>query len=296
MNPDIWINGRLVPWDEACIHPLCFSMQRGATLFESIDCQEAANSRAVVFRLRDHIFRFENSARIIGMTLPYGTDALCKAVTDTVAASGLKHVVIRPLAFWNEPLLGVHPETSPVTVLVGIGPGQPPRDRMTVTVASLRKIDAASMPVKAKVSANYIGPMMAKQEAVARGFDDAVVLDRDGFLAEGTTFNVFIVEGGRLVTAPDDAILPGITRDSIARIADHLGVPVVRERFAVDRLHRADEVILCSSGRGVTPIVRVDDTVIGTGGAGPVTARFRDLYRRIITGREPVFESWLTYV
>lgn len=296
MNPDIWINGRLVPWDEACIHPLSFSMQRGSTPFESIDCQKAANGRAAIFRLRDHILRFENSARIIGMTLPYDTDALCKAVTDTVAASGMKHVVIRPLAFWDAPLMGVDPETSPVTVLVGIGPGQPPHDSMTVTVASLRKIEATSMPVKAKVSANYIGPMMAKREAMARGFDDAVVLDRDGFVAEGTTFNVFIVEGGRLVTAPDDAILPGITRDSIARIADHLGVPVVRERFTVDRLHGADEVILCSSHRGVTPIARVDDTVIGNGGAGPITTRFRDLYRRIITGREPAFESWLTYV
>lgn len=296
MKPDIWINGAFVPWDKASIHPLCHSLQRGATLFESIDCKQASNGKAAIFRLRDHMIRFENSADIIGMKLPYDLDALVGAVVDTVARSGLTGCTIRPLALYADVVMEVYPGDKPVTVIVGLGDASVLSKPLAVKVGTIRKIDQLSMPVKAKVSANYIGPMMAKTEAVREGFDDTIILDREGYVAEGSTSNIFIVENGALITAPEDSILPGITRDTIFAVADSTGVKTRFDRFKPERLRNADEVILSSSGKGVAPIVRVDDTVIGDGVPGPVAKKLGDFYMDVVTGNVPEFEHWLTYV
>jgi branched-chain amino acid aminotransferase len=152
------------------------------------------------------------------------------------------------------------------------------------------------MPVKAKVSGNYIAPLLAKAAAVRAGFNDAVFLDSAGFVAEGTTANIFIVEKGRLLTAPSDTILLGVTRDSLMRLAGTLGIECVEEKFGPDRLKAADEVILCSSGNEVKPIVQVEDRVIGGGVEGPVTARLKSFYGDVIIGKVKEFEHWLTYV
>jgi branched-chain amino acid aminotransferase len=296
MKPDIWINGQFVPWDQASIHPLCHSLQRGATLFESLDCKEAVNGKAAIFRLKDHIRRFEISAEIVGMPLPYDTAAIEKAVIDTVARSGLKDCAIRPLAFYADPLLDLLPGEAPVTLLIGLGEFHlaPPMIRMTIS--RRRKIDSSCMPVKAKVSGNYITPMLAKAEALKAGYNDSIFLDRDGNVAEATTANIFIVEKGKLVTSTDDTVLLGVTRDSILVIAKKLGIPTSLEKFGADRLLVADEVILCSSGNEVKPIIQIDDRIIGNGGMGPVTARLKTFYSDVIVGKVPEFEHWLTYV
>ena len=296
MKPDLWINGQFTPWDNASVHPLCHSLQRGSTLFESIDCKQAADGRPAIFRLIDHIIRLENSAQIVGMKLPYSVDEICDATAATVARSGLKSCTIRPLAFYADPVFDVYPGDIPVTVVIGIGFSHPSPDQLNVKIAGMRKIDSLSMPLKAKVSGNYIGPMIAKTDAIRSGFDDALILDHEGFVAEGTTANIFIVENGSLVTAPDDVILPGITRDTVTVIADHIGIPVVRDTFTPDRLFAAEEVILCSSGKKVVPIVRVDERVIGDGSAGPITRKLRAFYHDVITGLVPEFVRWLTYV
>jgi branched-chain amino acid aminotransferase len=296
MKPDIWINGQFVPWDQASIHPLCHSLQRGATLFESLDCKEAVNGKAAIFRLKQHIRRFEISAEIIGMPLPYNADAIEKAVIDTVARSGLKDCAIRPLAFYAEPLLDLLPGETPVTLLIGLGEFHlaPPMIRMTIS--RRRKIDSSCMPVKAKVSGNYITPMLAKAEALKAGYHDSIFLDHDGNVAEATTANIFIVEKGKLVTSTDDTVLLGVTRDSILVIAKKLGIPTSLEKFGADRLLDADEVILCSSGNEVKPIIQIDERIIGNGGMGPVTARLKAFYSDVIVGKVPEFEHWLTYV
>ncbi len=296
MKPDLWINGAFVPWDKACVHPLCHSLQRGATLFESIDCKEASNGKAAIFRLRDHMVRFEHSADIVGMKLPYDLDALVGAVVDTVSRSGLTDCTIRPLALFADVVMEVYPGDKPVSVVIGLGDASILSKPLTVKVSAIRKIDQLSMPVKAKVSANYIGPMMAKTEAVRAGFDDTIILDREGYVAEGSTSNIFIVEDGTLITAPEDSILPGITRDTIFTIADSVGVETRFERFTPERMRSADEVILSSSGKGVAPVIRVDDTVIGDGLLGPVAKKLGDFYTDVVTGNVPEFEHWLTYV
>jgi len=296
MKPDLWINGTFVPWDEAGVHPLCHSLQRGSTLFESIDCNEAANGRPAIFRLREHIARLGNSAAIVGMELPYTGDEIERAVVDTVARSGMKRCIIRPLALYADVVMEVYPGPIPVSVVIGLGDAVPHPDSIRITISRLRKIDGMCMPYKAKVSGNYIGPMIAKAEAVRKGFDDTIILDREGNVAEGSTSNIFIVESGRLVTAPENAILPGITRDSIIVIAGSLGIDVVQEPFDGGRLKRADEVILCSSGKGVAPVVQVDDTAIGDGVPGEITRKLRDRYDAAAAGRIPELEYWLTYV
>ncbi len=296
MKPDIWINGQFVPWDEARIHPFCHSLQRGSTLFESIDCNETFDGRTAIFRLDDHIRRFEISSEIVGMPLPYDTASIRQAIIDTVAHGGLKNCTIRPLALQPDPILDLYPGDAPVTMLIGLGEMHVSSSGYRVKISPWRKIDSSCMPVKAKVSGNYITSLLAKSEAIREGYNDAILLDSDGFVAEATTANVFIVEKGQLVTAPENAILLGITRDSIMHLSGELGIGFVRDKFGPERLMDADEVILCSSGNEVKPITRVGDRVIGDGSAGPVTRRLAEFYSDVIIGKVKKFENWLTYV
>jgi len=290
------MDGRFVPWDEASIHPLCHSLQRGATLFESIDCNETVDGYAAIFRLPEHIRRFEISAEIIGMKLPYTPEEISRAIVETVARSGLKNCTIRPLAIYADPILDLYPADAKVSMIIGLGTFHASAGTLRLQVSRWRKIDSSSMPVKAKVSGNYITAMLAKGEALAGGFNDAILLDREGYVAEATTANIFIVERGRLITAPDDTVLLGVTRDSIMALSKALGIEFVQEKFGPDRLLAADEVILCSSGNEVKPVVRVNDRVIGNGSAGPVTERLRAYYADVIVGKVPAFAQWLTRV
>jgi branched-chain amino acid aminotransferase len=296
MSPDIWIDGEFLPWDKVSVHPFCHSLQRGATLFESIDCLEAGNGRAAIFRLKEHILRFLNSSEIIGIPLKYSADELFRAVVDTVARSGLKACTIRPLAYYSDPVFDIYPGTSKVSVAIGLGERRPHKDSLIMNISGLKKIDSRSMPIKAKVSGNYIAPMMAKSDAVRDGFDDTIILDHDGYVAEGATSNIFIVENGGLVTAPGEKILQGITRDTIIDLSKKLDIRSSLELFLPERLKKADEVFMCSSGMGVVPVTRVDDTEINGGLPGTVTSRLRTYYRDITTGKIPEFESWLTYI
>jgi len=296
MKPDIWIDGVFYSWDKACIHPLCHSLQRGSTVFESIDCKEAVNGRPAIFRLQDHMKRFETSASIIDMPLDYNLEQMCDAVVDTVRRSGMKACTIRPLAIYADPVMQVYPGKSKVSFIIGLFDAPPEPHHHKVNIGKLRKIDGSCMPVKAKVSANYIGPMIAKKEALDGGYDDTILLDRDGFVAEAASANIFMVEKGILYTAPGDTVLLGVTRDTIAVLAAKLGIELRMERFSPERLKNADEVILSSTGNEVSAIIKVDDTIIGNGEQGPVTKNLADLYREIVIGRNSEFQHWLTYV
>ncbi|MFC1650483.1 aminotransferase class IV [Candidatus Latescibacterota bacterium] len=296
MSPDIWIDGEFLPWDKVSVHPFCHSLQRGATLFESIDCMEAQNGHAAIFRLNEHILRFRNSSDIIGIPLNYSVGELTRAVTETVARSGLKGCTIRPLAYYSDPVFDIYPGNSKVSVAIGLGERRPHKDSITMNISSLLKIDCRSMPIKAKVSGNYIAPMIAKSDAVRDGFDDTIILDHDGYVAEGATSNIFIVENGGLLTAPGEKILQGITRDTIMDLSKKLNLQITREFFLPERLKSADEVFMCSSGMGVTPVIRVDDTEINEGIPGEITKRLRAYYLEVTTGRVPEFENWLTYI
>ncbi|MFC1490522.1 aminotransferase class IV [Candidatus Latescibacterota bacterium] len=296
MNPDIWIDGEFQPWDKVSVHPFCHSLQRGATLFESIDCIEAKNGHGAIFRLNEHILRFFNSSKIIGIPLNYSVEELTRAVIETVARSGLKGCTIRPLAYYSDPIFDIYPGNSKVSVAIGLGERRPHKKSLTMNISSLLKIDCRSMPIKAKVSGNYIAPMIAKSNAIRDGFDDTIILDHDGYVAEGATSNIFIVENGGLVTAPGERILEGITRNTIMDLSKELDLQITGELFRPERLKSADEVFMCSSGMGVVPITRVDDSEINGGIPGAVSQRLRSYYLEVTTGRIPKFENWLTYI
>ncbi|MFC1538682.1 aminotransferase class IV [Candidatus Latescibacterota bacterium] len=296
MTPDIWLDGEFMLWNSVCVHPFCHSLQRGATLFESIDCVEAANGHAAIFRLKEHILRLRNSSEIIRIPLNYTVEELTNAVIETVARSGLKACTIRPLAYYSDPVFDIYPGNSKVSVAIGLGERRPHKDSITMKISRLLKIDSLSMPIKAKVSGNYIAPMLAKSDAIQNGFDDTIILDHDGYVAEGATSNIFIVENGGLVTAPEENILQGITRDTVMELSQKLALNIICELFLPERLKQADEVFMCSSGMGVVPVTRVDDCIINDGKPGPVTKRLRSYYLEVSTGRVPKFENWLTYV
>jgi len=295
MNPDIWINGEFVPWDKAAIHPLCHSMQRGATVFDSVDCRETSDGRAAIFRLADHMKRFIRSAEIISMTIPYNLEELTDAVVATVAKSGMKTCIIRPLAYYADVIMQVYPGKLTPTVLIGLGAPHSSPETFSVTVGRMQKINCTSMPAKAKVSGNYIGPMIAKSEAVAAGFNDAIILDNEGNVAEGATSNIFIVENGKLITAPEGGILPGITRDTVMSIAAENDIDIIGEKFTPERMKAADEAFLCSSNSMIKPIVRVDEAMIADGTPGAITMKMNASYKDIIEGRSTTFQHWLTY-
>ena len=297
MNPDIWMDGAFVAWDNACIHPLGHSMQRGATLFESIDCLEGVNHRPVIFRLADHMTRFLNSAQIVGMPLGYSREELMRAAIETVARSGMKSCTIRPIAFYPDPEFDIYPGAAPrVSVVIGIAKKKPPKEHLRLTISGFRKIDSASMPVKAKVSGNYISPLMAKTEAIRAGFDDTILLDREGFVAEGTTANIFMIANGTIMTSPGDKILMGITRSTIMTLCKRAGLPFEETFFPPEQLKAADQVFESSSGIGVLPVIQIDDRIIGNGAPGPETVRLRTLYREVVTGAAPDRDGWLTIV
>ena len=296
MKPDIWMDGEFVPWDKAFIHPLSHSLQRGATLFESIDCVEAANGHAAVLRLSDHLIRFEDSSRLTVIPLPYNVEELEKAVIATVARSGMHECTIRPLAFYTNIVFDIYPGDSKVSVVIGLGERHEYIDSIKMKISRMRKIDNASMPIKAKVSGNYISPMIAKSEAIKEGFDDAIILDSDGFVAEGSTSNIFIVENGMCITSPDSKIMEGITRNTVMILSEKLGINIIKEQFSPERLTSAGEVFMCSSGMGVTPVTQVDNMKIGSGKPGKITMRLRSHYIDVTTGKVPEFSNWLTYI
>ena len=230
------------------------------------------------------------------MPLKYSLEELMDAVVRTVSKSGLKICTIRPLAFYSDPVFDVYPGDAKVSVVIGISEKCPKKEFIRMKISSLRKIDSLSMPIKAKVSGNYIASVIAKTEAVNAGYDDAILLDRDGFVAEGATSNIFMVENGNFYTAPGEKILQGITRDTIFNVSKKLGLRLIEEQFDSERLKASEEVFMCSSGMGVMPVIEVDDTIIGNGKPGPQTNRLRAFYNDITSGKVPEFELWLTYV
>ena len=296
VKPDLWIDGEFIPWEKACIHPLCHSLQRGATVFESIDCAETIEGKAAIFRLHDHMLRFENSSHLTGMPLGYNVSYLEKAVFETVRRSGLTRCIIRPLALYSDPVFDLLPGNAHVSIIIAVGEKEPDKESLKVKMSRLQKIESSSMPVKAKVSGNYIAPMIAKSEAINAGFDDTILMDRDGNVAEGTTSNIFIVENGALVTPPGFKILQGITRDTIMALSQQPGIRFSEETITPERLRNSDEVFMCSSGRGIVPVVQVDSVIIGDGRMGETTAHLRQYYRDVARGFVPEFGHWLTII
>ena len=304
----IWRDGEFIAWEDATVHVLAQSLQRGSLAFDYISVHETPRGTAI-FRLRDHIERLATTCRIVGLPLGYAVDELVEGCAETVRRNpGAKSIKISALMPSIEAEL--IPENPHVAVFIAAydserdlpAPNLELRRRRREAVSlkierekSGRREDV--IPPHAKVAANYTAAMTAKWRARNEGFDDIVLLDERGNLTEGPTANLFMVDGnGELATPPASKVLLGITRDSIIALAP-AAVDSCRERdIAVDELSRAREVFLSGTSAGVWPVVRIDGQPVADGRTGPVTVLLRDLYHAVVRGDEPSFEHWLHYV
>ncbi|MCH7922778.1 MAG: branched-chain amino acid transaminase [Nitrospinae bacterium] len=297
----IWLNGELVDWEKATTHILTHTLHYGLGIFEGIRCYKTDQGPAV-FRLQEHIDRLYDSAKITRIPIPYRPEELIEATFDLIRVNALEECYIRPLAFLGYGRMGLNPIGLPVSVAVAVWPWGAYLGEEGLTKGIRAKISSFTrhhpnvMMTKAKVCGNYANSQLAKAEAIENGYDEAIMLDPWGNVAEGTGENIFIVRRGELKTPPLTAILEGITRDSVIELARTMGVGLREEAFSRDELYAADEAFFTGTAAEITPIREVDGRTIGPGKPGHVTTKLQQSFFDVVTGRDPTHEHWLTYV
>ena len=298
----IWMDRKLVPWEKANVHVLTHTLHYGLGVFEGIRCYKTAKGPAV-FRLKDHIKRLEDSAKLVGMKLPYSVDELVGAVKETIKANEIEECYIRPIAYYGYGVMGLNPKGSNVNVAIAVWPwgtylGEEGLERgIRAKISPWLRIHPRILPPQAKVVANYANSILAKVDALNSGYDEAILLNIEGYVAEGPGENVFIVKDGKLITPPvSSGALVGITRDSIIKIARDEGISFGERDFKPDALYAADEAFFTGTAVEVTPIREVDGKPIGGGKRGPVTEKLQRIFFNAVRGKEPKYESWLDHV
>jgi len=297
----IWYDGKMVPWREATTHVLTHTLHYGMGVFEGVRAYETPSGPAI-FRLQDHTERLFRSAHILGMKLPFDVETLNQAQKQVVRANGLKSGYIRPMAFYGAEAMGISAKTLSVHVIVAAWPwgaylGQEALEKgIRVKTSSFSRHHVNITMCKAKANGNYMNSILAHREAEHDGYDEALLLDVDGFVAEGSGENIFIVRRGKLYTPDLTSALEGITRDTILQLAGELGIPVIEKRITRDEVYSADEAFFTGTAAEVTPIRELDNRAIGAGRRGPITERLQALYFDCVQGRSPAHAGWLTSV
>jgi len=298
----IWMDGKLVPWDEAKIHVLTHTLHYGLGAFEGIRCYRCQDGKSAIFRLKEHIDRFFDSAQIGELRIPFSKKEISEACKETLRANQLKEGYIRPLVFIGEGAMGVYPGENPIRVAIitwswGAYLGEGALEKgIRIKVSSYTRHHVNVMMTKAKICGNYVNSVLAKREAVKMGYDEALMLDTEGYVSEASGENIFMVKNGVLKTTPLTSILPGITRDSIIQITRVKGMPLIEERFTRDELYTAHEAFFTGTAAEITPIREVDDRTIGQGKPGPVTKQIQTAFFDIVKGKNPEYREWLDYL
>lgn len=297
----VWMNGKLVAWEDATVHVLTHALHYGSGVFEGVRCYETSQGPAV-FRLREHFERMERSAKIFLMDIPYSCDDLVAATHELIRANKMRSCYVRPIAyrgFGGE--MGVNPEKNPVDVSIAVWAWgaylgeEALRSGVRMTVSSWRRHDPNIIPPQAKVTGAYLNSSMAKLEAVRAGFDEAIMLNPQGYVSEATGENIFIVKNGEIFTPPlASGSLPGITRDSIMRIAADLGMSVTETFLTRADLYVAEEVFCVGTAAEVTPVREIDERIIGE--PGPITQTIQQKYFAIVKGEDEKYYDWLDFV
>ena len=295
----IWMNGELVDWGDAKVHVGAHGLHYGSGVFEGIRCYET-DAGPGVFRLTDHLERLHQSARLLHMELPYGVDELRSACHELIGRNGLSECYLRPIAFYGYGELGVHPGTNPVDVAIMSWPwgaylGEDALEKgIRAKVASWKRVGPNTIPHVAKATGIYLNSMLAVIEATRAGYEEAILLTDDGFVADGSGENIFVVKD-EVISTPDlsASILPGITRQVVIEIAQTLGYAVHERQLIRSDLYVADEVFMCGTAAEVTPVRSVDDHEVGAPGA--VTKAIQDVFFAAVRGRDERFARWLEY-
>jgi branched-chain amino acid aminotransferase len=298
----IWMNGELVEFEKATVHFLSPSLHYGIGVFEGIRCYDTDKGPAV-FRLREHMERLADSAMILGFRgLPYTVDELMDAVKLTIRENGFKECYIRPLVYCDNTSQGLcldatSPKIGIATWDMGTYMGaEAIENGVRANVASFTRLHPNVNMTKSKAAGNYVNSVMAKTESVRLGFDEAIMLDPQGYVAECTGENLFLVRNGKVVTTQTAAVLEGITRDALITIIHDMGIETVEQLVSRDQLYIADEMFVCGTAAEITPVREVDFRTIGTGKRGPITARIQTAFTDAIHGRTPKYASWLHHV
>jgi branched-chain amino acid aminotransferase len=297
----IWMNGSFVKWDDAKVHILTHSLHYATAVFEGIRCYKTDGGPAI-FRLREHVARLFDSAHIYQIEMPFTREAIHEAVLETIRVNKIEACYIRPLVHIGYGAMGVFPKENPVQVSIAVWPWgsylgeEGLQNGIRVKISSFIRPHVNATMVWSKTTANYANGLLAKREALKDGYDEAMLLDTEGYVAEGSGENVFIVRKGIIKTPPLTSILEGITRETIIQLAAERGMRVVEERFTRDELYIADEAFFSGTAAEITPIREVDNRTIGTGKPGPVTKQLQAAFFDIVHGRDNKHDEWLTYV
>jgi branched-chain amino acid aminotransferase len=295
----IWMNGELVDWADATVHVGAHGLHYGTGVFEGIRCYETDKGPAV-FRLTDHLDRLHNSARLLYMDIPYTVDELKAASMELISANGLPECYLRPIAFFGYGELGVATAGNPVVTVIMSWPwgtylgDEGLKNGIRCKISSWQRVGPNTIPHASKATGIYLNSMLAVTEANRAGYDEAILLTADGYIADGSGENVFVIKDGKVSTPPlSTSILPGITRDSVIQILQDLGYTVEEKNIIRSDLVTADEVFMCGTAAEVTPVREVDDHEIGP--PGPVTKELQTAYLDTCRGKSERWAQWLEY-
>ena len=298
----IWMNGKLVPFKNAKVHVLTHALHYSTSIFEGIRCYDTPGGSAI-FRLPEHVDRFFNSARMYSMKMPYPKKKITDAIVNTVKANKLKQCYIRPLAYYGYGTMGLTPTNNKVDVSISCWEwkmGESKAGKFSGAKCKISKwirIDSKSQPMQAKSAANYSNAALARMEALNAGYDEAIMLNNKGHVAEGSAENIFVVKNGKITTPPLDAdILNGITRDSAIKLLKSNKIKVIEKNIKISDLLKADEIFMTGTAAEVKSVTRVDKTKIGNGKIGEVTKELQDSFMDTVMGKNKKFCSWLRFI
>ena len=296
----IWMNGKLIPFKDAKVHVLTHALHYSTAVFEGIRCYNTTNGSAI-FRLPEHVDRFFNSAKMYGMKMRYSKKQISNAIIKTVKASGLKECYIRPLAYYGYGTMGLTPTLNKVDVSIACWKwkmGESKAGKFSGAKCKISKwirIDSKSQPMQSKSAANYSNAALARVEALKSGYDEAIMLNNKGNVAEGSAENIFVVKNGIIKTPPLDAdILNGITRDSVIQLIKKEHMKLVEKNITVNELLKADEVFMTGTAAEVKSVTKIDKNSIGNGGVGEITKELQKSFMNIVMGKDKRFVRWLT--
>jgi len=298
----IWMNGKLVPFKDAKVHVFTHALHYSTAVFEGIRCYKTPKGSAI-FRLPEHVDRLFNSAKMYDMKIPYTKKQITDAIIKTVKASTLKECYIRPIAYYGYGKLGLTPIENKVDVAIGCWEwktGESKAGKFSgakCKISSWIRIDSTAQPMKSKAASNYANAALARVEALKEGYDEAIMLNSQGKIAEGSAENIFTVKDGQIRTPPLSAdVLEGITRDSVIKIIEENGGEVIQENIDRDDLYVADEVFMTGTAAEVKSVTKIDQANIGTGKIGQITKELQKAFTNVTMGRDDRFLSWLKYI
>ncbi len=299
----IWFDGEFVNWDEANVHVLSHTLHYGLGIFEGIRAYERADGRTHIFRLEEHIHRMVSGARMFNLKLQFTEEEICKACKETLRINNQKESYLRPLVFIGSGVMGVAAKGNPIHTVIATWPwgeylGEGALENgIRGKISSFARNHPNSVLVKGKVTGHYVNSILAKHEALAGGYDEAILLDHEGYISEASGENIFIIKNGIVKTPPySSSILGGITRDAVITLCKEMNIPIEFGRFARDELYMADEVFFSGTAVEITPVREIDDREIGKGGRGEITHRLQNRFFEIVRGTDNSHPEWLSFI